>query len=155
MPTATAIKPTRSQSPTAHAAAQGLWQFVREEPIADDRGRQVNDAHTFRLEDDGTVVLRLLSLHAERWKSPDDFYRLATRWQARMLQYRPPFGDWADLASYERGRFIDVGNGKRRIFARIDADAVVDWNRAVLAPRAPHDYRRRPDGSLGDGGQSR
>lgn len=147
MPTVNANAANTARPPAAADTAQGLWQFVREEPVADDRGRQVNDCMTFCLEGD-SVVLRLLSLHAGRWKAADDFYRLAARWQGRMLQYRPPFGDWADLASFERGRFIDVGNGKRRIFARIEPDEVLDWNRAVLRRRAAHDYRRRPDGSL-------
>jgi hypothetical protein len=127
------------------AAAQGLWQFDREEPVADDGGRQVNDCFTFALQGD-QVTLRLLTLRLGQWKSPDDFYRLAARWQGRMLQYRPPFGDWADLARFERGRFIDTGNGKRRLFRRIQPDAVVAFNRAILDKRPAHDYRLGPDG---------
>jgi len=138
---------TRPAAPAADitAAAQGLWQFQREEPVADDGGRQVNDCFTFVLHGD-EVTLRLLTLHLGQWKTPDDFYRLAARWQGRMLQYRPPFGDWTDLARFERGRFTDTGNGKRRLFARIEPGAVAAFNRAILDQRAPHDYRLGPDG---------
>lgn len=131
----------------ASSATQGLWQVLREEPVADDGGRQVNDCLTFQLGGD-EITLRLLTLDAQRWRAPDDFYRLAARWQGRQLQYLPPFGDWADLARFERGRFVDIGNGKRRIFARIAPAQVVPFNRAILAARERHDYRTRADGSV-------
>lgn len=129
------------------AAAQGLWQFEREEAVADDRGRQHNDAFTFAIQGN-QLTLRLFTPHFGIWKSHDDFYQLQTRWQGTLLQYRPPFGDWAGLAFFEEGRFIDIGNGKRRLFKRIEPAEVVGFNRAILAPREAHDYRIQPDGSM-------
>ena len=145
------IRPTTDPQPRASrieaSAAEGLWQVIREEPVADDGGRQVNDCLTFQLDGD-EITLRLLTLDARRWRSPDDFYCLAARWQGRQLQYLPPFGDWADLARFERGRFVDIGNGKRRIFGRIAPAQVLSFNRAILASRGRHDYRTRADGSM-------
>jgi hypothetical protein len=144
----TAMSTTLSTRPPPAAtldAAQGLWQYVRDEPVADDGGRQANDCFTFRLDGDH-VVLRLFTLNADARLSPDDFFRLAARWQGRMLQYRPPFGDWADLARFERGRFVDIGNGKRRIFARIEPSEVAAFNRDILRPRKAHRYGQALDG---------
>ena len=125
----------------------GLWQVCDEVPVADDGGRLVNDAQVFRLDGD-TVTLRLHTLNPAQWKSADDFYRVAAEWRGDTLWYRPPFGDWAELATFEDGRFVDVGNGRKRIFCRIGEDEVADFNRAVLAPREPHDYAIRADGGV-------
>jgi hypothetical protein len=134
-----------SMMPSDHHAmnAEGLWQFKKSVPIADDQGKSVNDTITF-LYADGMVTLRLLTLHLETWKSPDDFYKLATDWRGNVLYYRPPFGDFVDLAEFENGRFVDIGNGVKRIFERITPDEVVQWNRDILKPRLPHDYRIQP-----------
>jgi hypothetical protein len=137
---------THTSPPDVLAVAQGLWQFAREEAWPDDGGRTLNNCYTFSL-DGEHVTLRLLSLHPGQAKSADDFYRLAARWQGRMLQYRPPFGDWADLARFERGRFVDIGNGKRRIFARIEPSEVAAFNRDILKPRKAYRYGLGPDGA--------
>jgi hypothetical protein len=129
------------------AQAAGLWQLHEEVPWTGDPARQANDVHTFRYRG-AEVTLRLLTLRAGQWKSPDDFYLLAARWQGNRLLYRPPFGPWSELASFEDGRFVNTGNGRKRIFHRISEEQVVPWNRAILADRTPHDYRRQPDGSL-------
>jgi hypothetical protein len=97
------------------------------------------------------VTLRLLTLRTGQWKSADDFYKLQSRWEGNTLYYRPPFGSWTELASFEDGRFVNVGNGKKRIFGKITDEQVVPWNAAILSPgREAHDYRRQPDGSLKD-----
>jgi hypothetical protein len=129
--------------------ASGLWQVREEVPVDDDAGRLVNDVYIFRF-DGETVTLRLLTPRIGQWKSDDDFYRVAAEWRGDTLFYRPPFGDWVELATFEDDRFVDVGSGRKRIFGRIDDSEVADWNAAILAPREPHDYRRRADGSLAD-----
>jgi hypothetical protein len=131
-----------------HTQAEGLWQFDSEEPVADDGGRQATDLFTFAYHGD-TVTLRLLTLHPGQWRTGDDFYRLAARWEGDMLSYRPPFGPWAELAAFDGERFVNVGSGRKRIFRRIAPDEVVAFNRDILTPgREAHDYRIRPDGSL-------
>jgi hypothetical protein len=139
---------------TGHEDAIGLWQLRETQAVEDDRsGRLTNDAYTFRYDGD-TVTLRLATVNPAMWKSDDDFYRLAARWDGDMLTYRPPFGDWAELAAFTGDHFEDAGGGTRRIFGRISDDEVPDWNRAILTPREPHDYStpsRDPDWSPPEG----
>ena len=56
-----------------------------------------------------------------------------------------------NLLRFEDGRFVQMGSGRKRIFERIDDAQVAAWNRAILTPREPHDYRTRPDGTLASG----
>ena len=94
-------------------------------------------------------------VHPGQWRSDDDFYRLAARWDGDVLSYRPPFGPWAELAAYDGERFVNVGSGRKRIFRRIAPDDVVAFNRDILKDgREAHDYRIRPDGSLAADGSS-
>ena len=128
--------------------SEGLWQLSRAEEVEDDGGRLGSDTYTF-LFDGSTVTLRLLTLRAGQWRSDDDIYRLAADFDGHTLRYRPPFGEWTELATFEDGRFVDVGSGRKRIFERIADSEVADFNRALLRPaRAPHDYRIQPDGSV-------
>jgi hypothetical protein len=127
--------------------AIGLWQVKEEMPVPDDSGRAAPDTYIFAFDGD-TVTLRLMSQIRGQWKSEDDFYRLTAECRGDMLYYRPPFADWIELTTFEDGRFVQVGSGRKRIFERIGQQKVADWNRAILEPREPHDYRIRPDGTL-------
>lgn len=127
--------------------AEGLWQLDSDTPSEHADAKPANDHFTFAY-DGRHVTLRLLSLGLGRWKSADDFYKLESRWEGDTLCYRPPFGAWTELASFEDGRFVNLGSGRKRVFARIGADAVAKWNAAILAPgRVPHDYAIQADGS--------
>jgi hypothetical protein len=129
----------------SHEDAIGLWQLRETQQVDDDgSGRLTNDAYTFRY-DGETVTLRLLTTNPAMWRSDDDVYRLESRWAGDMLTYRPPFGDWAELAAWRGDHFEDAGGGTRRIFARVDEDEVPEWNRAVVAPHERHDYSTEPD----------
>ena len=128
---------------TAHDDAIGLWQLKATEPAPECTGRDVTNHYTFRYDGD-TVTVRLLTMHPGMWKSEDDFYRLEARWDGDMLSYRPPFGDWAEVAAFVGDHFEDNGNGIRRVFARISDAEVIDFNRAILAPRPAHDYSVQP-----------
>lgn len=119
--------------------ATGLWQVAEEVPVADDGGRPGGDAFIFSFDGD-TVTLPLLALHPGPLRSADGFYRLAAECRGDELWYRPPAGDWVRLATMENGRFVDIGSGRKRSFARISDDEVAGWSRAILTPRAPHDY---------------
>lgn len=130
-----------------HEDAAGLWQLRETQQIPDDgRGRLTSNHYTFAYDGD-TVTVRLLTPHAEMWRSADDFYRLDARWDGEMLSYRPPFGDWAELAAWTGDHFEDSGSGVRRVFGRIGEDEVIDFNRAILAPRERHDYATPPTGA--------
>lgn len=131
--------------------ATGLWQVQKDVPVPDDGGRPALDTYIFAFDGD-TVVLRLMSPIRGQWKSEDDFYRLAAECRGAALYYRPPFADWVELATFEDGRFAQVGGERKRIFQRIGDTEVADWNRAILEPREPHDYRIRPDGTLAEPG---
>lgn len=133
---------------TEHSQAEGIWQFQKEVPVENDMGKLVNDAFTFLYEDD-TVTLRLLTLRSGQWKSDDDFYKLSAKWEGDTLYYLPPFGHWTELAVFENNHFVNIGNGKKRIFGKIQSDEVVEWNNNILRKnRELHDYRIRPDGSI-------
>ena len=128
--------------------AKGLWRLREEVPVEDDHGGVANDAYIFMYSGD-TVTLRLMTLRTGQWKTPDDFYTLEAKWEGDSLYYRPPFGDWTDLAAFEGDHFVNIGSGKRRVFAKITPDEVEGWNKAILKEdRQPHDYRIRADGSL-------
>jgi len=128
--------------------AEGTWQFEKEIPVEDDLGKLVNDVFTFLYEDD-TVTLRLLTLRSGQWKSDDDFYKLSAKWEGNTLYYLPPFGSWTELAMFENDHFVNIGNGKKRIFKKIQNDEVVEWNRNILkANRDRHDYGIKPVGGI-------
>lgn len=133
---------------TKHEQAEGVWQFQHETPIDGDMGKYANDVFTFIYESN-TVTLRLLTLRSGQWKSEDDFYKLSTKWEGNTLYYRPPFGNWAELATFEHEQFINIGSGKKRVFKKIRTDEVIQWNKGILKPnRQLHDYRIQPDGSV-------
>ena len=89
-------------------------------------------------------------MHPGRFRSVDGFYRLAAECRGDELWYRPPRGAWVHLATIEDGHFVDMGSGRKRIFARISDDEVAEWSRAILTPRAPHDYGTPPGGNFDD-----
>lgn len=130
-----------------HQQAEGIWQFKESIPVDDDKGKNVNDAITFAFHN-GMVTLRLLTLRTGQWKSTDGFYTLAAKWEEDTLLYLPPFGEWTELASFEDGQFVNIGNGIKRIFKKISEDEIVNWNRNITTARETHDYRIQPDGSL-------
>ena len=131
-----------------HRDATGLWQ-LRETREADENGdRLTNNVDIFAF-DGETVTLRLATMHPGVWRSEDDFYRVEARWQEDMLEYLPPFADWAELAEWRGDHFEDAGSGVRRVFGRVDAAGVADYNRAILRPREPHDYTVAPTDDAG------
>jgi hypothetical protein len=136
-----------------HQQAEGIWQFEKEVPVENDMGKQVNNTFTFMYANDrdagDTVTLRLLTLRSGQWKTDDDFYKVLAKWEANTLYYLPPFGPWTELAIFEDDHFVNIGNGKKRIFQKVSKEEVVAWNHELLKePRALHDYRIQPDGSL-------
>lgn len=133
---------------TKHTRARGLWQFQNEIAFKDDGGKHAHDVFTFAY-DGEHITMRLVTLHPGQWKSADDFYKLESKWEGDTLYYRPPFGPWTELASFEDDHFVNVGSGRKRIFGRITSAQVIPWNAAILASkRGLHDYRMQPDGSL-------
>lgn len=130
-------------SKTQHGKAEGFWQVTNTKPTKDDFGKHVNDVYTFFYSGDH-VILRLLSMHKEMWRSDDDFYKLLAKWDGNILYYLPPFGDFVELASFENGRFVNTGDGVVRIFSRIEPAQVKDWNADILKHRYLHDYSTTP-----------
>ncbi|HET6584831.1 MAG TPA: hypothetical protein VFG69_15340, partial [Nannocystaceae bacterium] len=96
------------------------------------------------------IVLPLLTEKDWMWKTPDDRYKVESRWQQEpdgreVLQYRAPFGGWETLAA-----MVFEGKARRFVLAESDttwplervrkpADADED-DRALVVPRTPHDY---------------
>ena len=103
---------------TKHTRAHGLWQFQNEIAFKDDGGKHAHDVFTFAY-DGEHITMRLVTLHPGQWKSADDFYKLESKWEGDTLSYRPPFGPWTELASFEDDHFVNVGSGRKRIFGRI------------------------------------
>jgi hypothetical protein len=114
-----------------HSDAEGLWQQVSEGPAPAGEGSSM------------ATTLRLITLGKVSWRSPDDVYTLTARWHGDTLQYLTPVGQWIDLAVFEAGRFVAVGDGTRRVFARIAPAQIAEFSAAILVPdRAAHDYAK-------------
>jgi hypothetical protein len=134
-----AAHPVRSE-------AIGLWRI----PLAD-RERVVSPTvraqpGTIRFLYDGeTVTLLLFSEKDWMYRSPDDHYRLASRWQGDVLQYRPPFGTWTDLARFRDAGFETVADSPRWRFQMVPDRAACDRDDlSLLADRPLHDYSIKP-----------
>lgn len=119
-----------------HNDAEGLWQQSREVPAPGADAKHLSSIDTFKYEQ-GLVTLRLIALSKVSWRSPDGFYALKSRWQGDMLQYLPPTGDWTDLAEFQDGGFVALGDGKRREYARITPDQVTASNADICKPDRP------------------
>ncbi len=81
--------------------------------------------------------MELWRMKAWMWRTPDDVYRVQTRWKGDVLQWHPPFGHWCDLARFEGERFVD---SEGLPFERVAANELPAEHRKLLTPREPHDY---------------
>lgn len=126
---------------------EGIWQLDREIPDIEKR-ILYNNQYTFIFQQ-GYVIISLLSESLTQWKSPDDVYKLKSKWIDDTLYYLPPFGDWMPLAEFGDGVFFIKGSGKKRIFKKIAEENVASWNKALLMEnRVPHNYDIQPDGTI-------
>lgn len=120
------------------AQAVGLWRIPPAE-LADGGGVQ-----RF-LYDGETVTLWLMTEKEWMYRAPDDHYRLATRWRGDVLQYRPPFGSWTDLARFDAGRFETVGDASPRRYENVPSrNACEPDDLPLLLARRAHDYSIEP-----------
>jgi hypothetical protein len=125
-----------------HSDAEGLWQQAREVPAPGADAKHLSDIYTFKYEHE-LVTLRLMVLAKASWRSPDGFYALKSRWEGDTLQYLPPAGGWTDLAVFQNGGFVALGDGKRREYARITPDQVAERNADIRKPDRPtFDYEQ-------------
>jgi len=97
------------------------------------------------LYDGESVTLQLLTEHAWMYRTRDDHYRVASRWNGDVLQYRPPFGQWAALARFRDGHFESIGDKPpwRYLDVRSRAGCEAD-DLPLLAARPVHDYTIEP-----------
>ena len=136
----------RTADPAARPEAVGLWRVP-----ASERERRISAsvrAHpgTIRFLYDGqTVTLFLFSEKDWMYRTRDDHYRLASRWQGDLLQYRPPFGVWTDLARFRDGHFETAHDEPPWHFERVSSrDACAPDDLPLLAERTVHDYSIKP-----------
>ncbi len=136
----------RIADPAARPEAVGLWRIP-----ASERERRISAsvrAHpgTIRFLYDGqTVTLFLFSEKEWMYRSRDEHYRLASRWQGDLLQYRPPFGNWRDLARFRDGRFETARDQPPWRFEQVSSrDACAPDDLPLLAERMVHDYSIKP-----------
>lgn len=144
---AVAAKPwIRVADAVFRSEAVGLWRI----PPSDRERRVSADVRAYPgtmrfLYDGQTVTLRLFTEKDWMYRSPDDHYRLATRWQDGLLQYRPPFGVWTDLARFRAGRFETPGGDPPWQFEAVASrDACEPDDLPLIAERAAHDYSIKP-----------
>jgi len=141
------VKPwIRVAASVVRPEAVGLWRVP-----ADERERTISatvrghPGTTRFLYDGETVTLFLLSEKDWMYRSRDDHYRLAARWQGDLLQYRPPFGVWTDLARFRDGRFETAADNPPWRFEPVASrDACEPEDLPLLADRARHDYSIKP-----------
>ena len=126
--------------------AVGLWRVrvAERDRVVSPTVRAVPGTVRF-LYDGRNVTLALMSEKEWMYRSPDDHYRLDSRWQGDLLQYRPPFGTWTDLARFVDGRFETAGDQRPWSFESVPSRAACDPDDLpLLADRAPHDYSIKP-----------
>ncbi|MGB3073943.1 MAG: hypothetical protein WBB36_01410 [Chitinophagales bacterium] len=106
----------------------GFWQFDKMLDNQVSYENQINDHFTFYYNDD-EVIVRLTSTSPSKWESSDGIYRLKAKWESDKLFYLSPMGEWIELATYEDGRFVQCGIGKKKLFRKINIDEIAAWNK--------------------------
>jgi hypothetical protein len=139
-----------------HRDAIGVWRVpestVDQIEANAPPGKFYSVPHSFRY-DGQCVTLQLTRLYASGWHSPDDFYRVQSRWDGSDLYIRIPFGGWRKLAAFTGGRF-EQGEEPRWRFERAEETDLDEWELLLLIDREPHDdakFRGRRSGESGDG----
>jgi len=133
-----------------HARGVGLWKipanFRRVMPTPNTVALPGVDRFNY---DGRTVTLGLVATKAWTWKSPDNYYRLKTRWRGDSLQYLPPFGRWQTLATFDGRVFKRMGPGSAVwTYKKVGkSDVLEPDDRVALKRRALHDYSIRPTGA--------
>jgi len=132
--------------PAARPEAVGLWRVPAAQRERTPSPSVRSHPGTLRFLYDGqTVTLHLFSEKDWMYRSPDDLYRLASRWHGDLLQYRPPFGTWTDLARFRDGRFETTRDDPPWHFERVSSrDACETDDLPLLAGRTVHDYSIKP-----------
>lgn len=93
------------------------------------------------------VTLRLFTEKEWMWKRQDDHYRVAAMWKGDKLFYRPPFGRWEYLATFQpklRRFTLQHKTITFRFLAVQELPSLRAQERILLLPRPPHDYRIKP-----------
>lgn len=125
--------------------SKGIWQIPMNKRLLAEGDLIITSGnHVFLF--DGKYATLLLVTH-KNWvyRSPDDIYRLKTKWQGKSLFYLPPFGEWTYLADFDGERFVKSDANHLWKYERISEDGVTGSDKAILkADRAPYDYTILP-----------
>jgi hypothetical protein len=102
--------------------------------------------------DGETATMHLYCTKAWMWRTPDDCYRVRTKWVGDQLYWLPPFGRWEKKAAFRNGRFQHEQSGVVWKYERMPLNRVKEELRPLLKEREKHDYSITP---LGDRDQRR
>lgn len=111
-----------------------IWQFDKEENTNIDSGNSISDVYSFIYEND-SIIINLPSISSAVGLPEDDVYRIKVRWKGNELYIFPPLGDkWELFAAWENNRFVMRGDGKVKMFKRIEPKEIAKWQKDLLKP---------------------
>jgi len=133
--------------------AIGIWKFLKTdryyEVFTDSTGRWYGPNTSIFIYDGTYITIQLWTMKDWMWKTPDDYYKVKSKWGHDTLFYLPPFGrKWEEMAIFKNERFTtsQMVNDSLIIFAytKIKESEVEKEDSVILKKRKPHDYSIRP-----------
>lgn len=132
--------------------AIGLWQVPINKRYINGSNHGTNwasgpDPERFNY-DGKYITIMLMTEKAWMWKSPDDYYKVNSKWGHDTLYYLPPFGSWEKLAIYKNGSFMYSYEIYDSLYTwtykKIGKDELDSGYTNILDPRKAHDYSIKP-----------
>ena len=132
--------------------AIGIWEVpMNERSIEGKHGstRWASSPGFHIFEYDGKYANLLLGVeHDWMYRTPDDYYKVATKWGHDTLYWLPPFGRWEELAIFNDSNFYTSQELYKKIYTwkyvKIYREQVPVQDSAILKKRKPHDYSIKP-----------
>ena len=150
----TRMKESNDQAIIEHDTlkAIGIWQVPRNERTVygeTNDTKWVTGPNPDRFAYDGTyVTLMLVTMKGWMWKTPDDLYKVRSKWSNDTLFYLPPFGRWESLATFKNDAFHYSYEINDSIYSwtykKITAKEMDSGYTDLIKQRKPHDYSIKP-----------
>jgi hypothetical protein len=111
-----------------------IWQFDREEDTTLNSERSISDVHTFIYEND-SLIINLPTESSAAGLPEDNIYRIKTKWKGNELYVFFPLGaKWELFATWDGNRFVMYGDGKVKVFKKINPEEIAKWQVGLLRP---------------------
>lgn len=153
-PLKTDTKPSAYHHITSDSVnAVGIWQIPKKSRniVGETEGSRWSTGPAFdRFIYDGTyVTIMLITEKAWMWKTPDDLYKVKSKWNNDTLLYLPPFGgQWNTLAIFKNDHFhysYTINDSTYTwSYSKINETEIDSGYSYYTKPRKPHDYSIKP-----------